>query len=281
MVIDDFLTPEFAERLLHEFPEFDVSKATNEAGQTGRKATRPDLAALGGAYADFDRLMQSPSFLNWLGQLCGIEKLIYDPEYVGGGTHENLSGQDLDFHVDFNYHPNKPLHRRLNLIVFLNPRWEESWGGCLELARDAWSGDGLRDSRKILPLANRCVVFETTEKSWHGFDRIAVPGEEFTRRSLAVYFYTAERPQEETAASHGTIYVPRPLPDRFAAGYSLTTEDRWELERLLARRDAQIRFLYEREQEYSGVLAQMLKSATWRAGRILTWPARRLLRRQG
>ncbi len=279
VVIDGFLIPEFAAQLIAEFPEFDLVRATNEAGGQGRKATRPDLAALGGAYADFDRLMRAQEFLDWLGTVCGMERLLYDPEYAGGGTHENLSGQDLDFHVDFNYHPHKPLHRRLNLIVFLNPRWEESWGGCLELVRDAWSEEGLQDGRKILPLANRCVVFETTENSWHGFDRICVPAEECSRRSIAVYFYTAERSAAETAPSHGTIYVPRPLPERLVAGYTLTPHDRWELERLLARRDAQIRFLYEREQEYSSVLSGMLKSATWRAGRILTWPARLLRRR--
>ena len=59
-------------------------------GRPGRKATRPDVAALGGAYAEFDRLMRAPQFLEWLGKVCGIQRLLYDPEYAGGGTHENL-----------------------------------------------------------------------------------------------------------------------------------------------------------------------------------------------
>ena len=62
-------------------------------------------------------------------------------------------------------------------------------------------------------------------------------------------------------------------------GHTLTPQDQSELEMLLARRDAQIRFLYEREQEYSRVLAGMLKSATWRIGRIFALPAKLLLRR--
>lgn len=281
VVIDSFLAPELAQRLIREFPEFDAERATNELGQTGRKATRPDLAALGGAYAEFDRLMRDPQFLTWTGTVCGIERLLYDRDYVGGGTHENLGGQDLDFHVDFNYHPKRPLHRRLNLIVFLNPRWEEDWGGCLELVRDAWSENAAGERRKVMPLANRCVIFETTECSWHGFEQIRLPETEqkLSRRSIAVYFYTAARPVEETASSHGTIYVPRPLPEHMTTGRTLTAEDQFELEKLLARRDAQIRFLYEREQEYSRVLAGMLRSPTWRIGRIFTWPAKLLRRR--
>jgi hypothetical protein len=284
VVIDEFLAPEFVERLIREFPDFDPARAINEAGQPGRKSTRPDMAALGGAYAEFDELMRARPFLEWLGKVCGMERLLYDPEYAGGGTHENLSGQDLDFHVDFNYHPHKPLHRRLNLIVFLNPRWEEAWGGCLELVRDPWSENSGEGRVKIIPKANRCVVFETTEHSWHGFEQIRLPETELlqnqlSRRSIAVYFYTARRPIEETAAPHGTIYVPRPLPERFRPGHTMTEEDRTELEILLARRDAQIRFLYEREQEYSQVLAGLLKSATWRIGRSFVRPVKLLLGR--
>ena len=55
--------------------------------------------------------------------------------------------------------------------------------------------------KSALPLANRAVLFETSERSWHGFEEVSPPAgrEELSRRSFAIYLYTAERPPEETA----------------------------------------------------------------------------------
>jgi hypothetical protein len=145
--------------------------------------------------------------------------------------------------VDFNRHPVEPWHRRLNLIVYLNPEWHDAWGGLLELHSDPRSPDDRVTC--IAPLFNRGVVFETTEWSWHGFQRIAVPPQAgVTRRSIALYFYTTERPADELAPTHSTIYVERPLPERFRAGLTLEPADVEELRALLARRDQHNQRLY-------------------------------------
>jgi hypothetical protein len=273
VVIEPFLDPAFCKELMAEFPGFDSGASINERGEAGRKAVVPDLAKLGGAYARFDRLMRDREFLELVGRITGIPGLLYDPEYVGGGTHENLDGQDLDPHVDFNYHPSRQLHRRLNLIVFLNPEWEEDWGGCLELLRDPWAGDA--DRKVVPPLENRCVIFETTEASWHGFRRIQTPpGRGISRRSIAVYFYTRSRPETEIARAHGTIYYQRPLPENVRAGYTLRDDDVAEIQALLARRDKQIRFLYDRELKFSKAIDAITGSASFRFGRAITWPGR-------
>jgi hypothetical protein len=281
VVIDDFLDPDLCARLIQEFPAFDARNAVNEHGEVGRKAVFTDVARIGRSYAEFDRLMRSPAFLDWLGTLVEIPRLVYDRDYVGGGTHENLDGQELDPHVDFNFHPLRPLHRRLNLIVFLNPEWQETWGGCLELESDPWRPETKGPRQRILPLANRCVVFETTESSWHGFSRIQLPAgrRNESRRSIAVYFYTRQRAGVETAPSHSTIYVPRPMGAHFQPGYALQPEDVQELEVLIGRRDRQIRYLYERELDFSTTLAGIYRSPSFRLGRTLTWPLRWLRER--
>jgi hypothetical protein len=259
-----------------EFPSFDDTHALNERGEVGRKAVFMDLAERGPAYARFDQMIRSSEFLALTSRITGIPNLLYDPEYVGGGTHENLDGQDLDSHVDFNYHPRRQWHRRLNLIVFLNPEWDESWGGCLELLFDPWTPDGARPASAVVPIANRAVIFETNEHSWHGFRRIELPAAKKTisRRSIALYFYTKERPRSETETTHGTIYVPRHLNGHIQAGHTLREEDVEEIRNLLARRDTQIKFLYDRELEFSKVLSEIQSWPAFRLGRALTWPVR-------
>jgi hypothetical protein len=275
VVIDNFLNPASSGRLIAEFPAFQARYAMNERGEPGRKAVIPQIVGLGPAYAEFDRLIRGREFLAHLSRITGIPELLYDPDYAGGGTHENLDGQELDPHVDFNYHPRTRWHRRLNLIVFLNPQWDESWGGCLELLRDPWAGDV--DIQKVVPLANRAVIFETTESSWHGFRRIQTPpGTQISRKSIAVYFYTKIRPADEIAPSHGTLYFQRPLPTRLQAGYILREEDIEEIRSILNRRDGHIRFLYDREKEFSDLISGFTNSPSFRIGRALTWPARML-----
>jgi hypothetical protein len=244
VVIDDFFAPEYAARLLAGFPAFERGNARNENGEIGRKSTVEEIRRLGPAYAELDDLARSRPFLDLVGRITGIDGLLYDPWYFGGGTHENRSGQDLDAHVDFNRHPVENWHRRLNLIVYFNREWDDAWGGSLELHSDPRREDN-RITR-ITPLYNRCVIFETTETSWHGFARIgeALDGTLRSRKSIALYFYTRERPAEELADTHSTIYVDRPLPERFRAGRTLDAHDVEELRILLSRRDQHTQRLY-------------------------------------
>ncbi len=281
LVVDDFVELQYCRQLIGEFPAFDRKQALNELGQVGGKAVFQNLPELGAAYQQFDQLLRSREFLGLVSEITGIPDLLYDPEYIGGGTHENLSGQELDPHVDFNYHPRTKLHRRLNLILFLNPEWREEWGGSLELHLNPWLPPAENRVKTVIPVANRCVLFETSEHSWHGFSRIETPeGRGITRRSIAVYFYTRERPLEETVPGHSTVYVQRPLPGHITAGYTLREQDMESIHTLLERRDQQIKFLYEREKErekqFSETLHEILHSPSFRLVRMLTWPLRKL-----
>lgn len=279
VVMDGFFAEATVQQLLEQFPGFDPARARNEAGEIGRKAVVERIRALGGAYCALDDLIQQPEFLAQLGAITGIPDLLYDPYYFGGGTHENLSGQDLDLHIDFNLHPETGWHRRLNLIVYLNPVWEASWGGSLELFADP--RDPHSEQVKVLPLLNRAVLFETTEHSWHGFGRIqSVPGQELSRRSVALYFYSATRPARETGPNHSTIYVDRPPPEWLREGHVLTDADVQELQIAFTRRDHHNQRLYKDVESLQARLDEAVSLLKRSRLERLAWYLRRLFRRR-
>jgi hypothetical protein len=269
VVIDDFLEPEFARTLLAEFPRFEQGNYIGDDGEAGGKSTHARVAALGAGYRRLDEVIQGQDFLDLIGQITGIDALLYDPFYLGGGTHENRDGQSLQAHIDFNYHPSERWHRRLNLIVYLNDDWQDTWGGNLELYRDPYLDRA--PLVKVAPIFNRCVIFETTEHSWHAFDRITLPESESqrSRKSVALYFYTKDRPAAEIAGKHSTHYVDAQLPERFVAGRVLDANDIATLQTLIAQRDGQLKRLYAenarllqaQEQGLGGQILYLLKRA--------------------
>jgi len=140
--------------------------------------------------------------LLWLEALTGIEGLIPDPYYGGGGVHQIEPGGFLKVHTDFNLHPKLKIYRRLNLLVYLNREWKDVYGGHLEL----WNADRSHCEQRILPLFNRTVVFSTSPISYHGHPQPLRSPDGMTRKSLSLYYYTA-LPVAEDTTPHDTIFV--------------------------------------------------------------------------
>ena len=94
--------------------------------------------------------------------------------------------------MDGNYHDATGLNRRLNAIVYLNPNYQTGWGG--EFGVYDETGDNC--IKKIEPLFNRLIVFNTHDKSFHGLpDPVNFPEDE-QRRSIILYYYTKEKRRE-------------------------------------------------------------------------------------
>ncbi len=125
----------------------------------------------------------------------------------------------LDVHVDFNVVEDKGWHRRLNILVYLNPEWQEAWGGNVEL----WDADVRHCHHSLAPVFNRCVLFETSEISFHGVSAVRCPPG-VARQSFAAYYYTAEAPAGWDGRAHSTIFRAR--PDERGRGYLLLPAER-------------------------------------------------------
>ena len=200
----DFIAPDFALAMAEEFPAPNTEAWThykhhneNKSGLSKRSLFPP---ALGEAVDEFN----SPEFVEWLSELVGIPNLLADDMLEGGGLHQSARGGFLNVHTDFSmHHYHKHWRRRVNLILYLNPTWREEWGGALEL----WDISMKRCVVKYPPLLNHAVIFTTNERSLHGFpDPLTCPDGQ-SRKSLALYYYTAE---DAEAAPKSTDYRARP-----------------------------------------------------------------------
>ncbi len=171
-----------------------------------KQAYNPDMGLHHPFLTQLFYAFNSAPFLRWLEGLTGIGGLLPDPYFHGGGVHITPTGGHLFIHADFNIHKHLSLLRRLNLLVFLNEEWQEEWGGHLEL----WSADMQHCERKILPRLNRAVLFDTTDRSFHGQpDPLRCPPS-VRRLSLALYYYTASAHIFQEHRSHTTQFQVRP-----------------------------------------------------------------------
>ena len=148
--------------------------------------------------------MNGFEMLLFLERLTGIEGLIPDPYFGGGGLHQIEPGGFLKVHADFNVHPKLHLDRRLNMLIYLNKDWREEYGGHLEL----WDREAHTCRTRILPLFNRTVVFSTTDTSVHGHPHPLTSPPGVTRKSVSLYYYTAGRPGAEQSKPHDTLFIP-------------------------------------------------------------------------
>jgi Rps23 Pro-64 3,4-dihydroxylase Tpa1-like proline 4-hydroxylase len=193
--LDNFFKEEVLDQVLAEFPDIDKlkDKIYYNNPNEDKLATKGD-AQFGEATRKLVYYLNSQPFLEFLQEVTGIkETLIPDPYFEGGGFHQIKPGGFLKVHVDFHKHKRTGLSRRLNLLVYLNKDWEESYGGHFEL----WERDMSKSAVKILPLFNRIAMFSTTGDSWHGHpDPLSCP-EGRSRKSLALYYYTNGRPEQE------------------------------------------------------------------------------------
>lgn len=214
IVIDDLFPPPVVEALASAIGSPDSESWLLRDNPQSLKRGCADELAMAPEVQAFLHFLNSGPFLRLLEALTGIEGLVGDPHLRGGGLHQIEPGGFLKIHADFNVQEELKLDRRLNLLLYLNADWDPDWGGDLEL----WDREMQACRRKISPILNRCVVFSTTDDSFHGHPTPLACPEGRTRKSVALYYYTNGRPAAERSSSHGTLYRARPGEELPAAG---------------------------------------------------------------
>ena len=131
--------------------------------------------------------LNSEPFIKFLSSLTGIKGLIPDTYFAGGGLHETRHGGKLGIHADFNIHGTMQLKRRLNILIYLNENWDKEFGGYLEL----WDKEMKACVKSVKPELGNCLIFNTDLDSYHGHPDPLTCGNDRSRRSIAMYYYTA------------------------------------------------------------------------------------------
>ena len=148
--------------------------------------------------------LNSRPVIAFLEALTGIKGLIPDPYFMGGGIHVVSNGGHLDIHADFNHHVVMNLERRINVLIYLNKDWKKEYGGAFEI----WN-DNMSERVEIFePVFNRMCCFNTGSRSWHGNPEPVNHPHGQTRKSIALYYYTAT--WSDAKKGHSTHFQPRP-----------------------------------------------------------------------
>lgn len=143
--------------------------------------------------------LSSHSFINQLEELTGIYGIIRnDVELKGSGVHITIDKGKLGLHTDFNMYNHEiygKLDRRINLLLYLNDNWKESYNGDILLVNK----ENNQIEKKIAPIKNRCLIFNTTKDSVHGHPYpLNVNSSKIKRKSIAMYYYTKNMNNNET-----------------------------------------------------------------------------------
>ena len=161
-------------------------------------------------------VLNGGKFLNLVTHLTGINGLISDPYYDGGGINIIQNNGTLAVHVDGTTQHRMNLSRRINAILFINDKWDENWNGFHEqwvyLNQELSPLDEnqqWRCIRKIRPKKNRLMIFTTNDHSWHGHAGVLKIPDGVERRSLITYYYTNERPASDLIfeAPHSALFI--------------------------------------------------------------------------
>lgn len=200
---DDFLPAEVLDRVLAELQSLPEAETTFNRPQEKLKTSYvPER--LPPYTRNLFYVLNSRPFVQFLENMTGIKGLIPDPYFAGGGIHVVANGGHLDIHADFNHNAILNLERRLNVLIYLNKDWQESYGGSFEI----WNNDMSELVESYVPQFNRMVCFNTGSTTWHGNPTPVNHPDGKPRMSLALYYYTAT--WDGTKRSHTTLFKPRP-----------------------------------------------------------------------
>ena len=211
-VIDNFFNTKIANKLEKEFPSFNSENWHIYDNALEIKKTCNNWNSFPPLTYQVFNYLNSEEFTSLISKkIFKNKRLFSDVGLNGGGWHIHKNGGKLNPHLDYSIHPKTGLQRKLNLIIYLNSKWKESWGGHLGF----WGSESKKKpgevEKKFLPKYNRAILFDTSQNSWHGLpEPVNSPNNEY-RKSIAVYYLCA--PPKNISKRGKALYAPTKLQE--------------------------------------------------------------------
>ncbi len=241
LVQDNFLTPQFARSLQNQILLTDPSAFDRYENPFESKYTlRNKFEFSGPLQMLFDEL-QSASFLEILSRICGYP-LQLDTERLYWGVHLYEPGDKLDINTDAGIHPILNKKKHCTLGIYLSFDYKEEQGCHLEI----WRGTSvlenpvlLEKAKSIAPIYNRMILFNCTDKAWHGNPEplLEVEGSSTRRIFITISYlsddesmkntykkaYFIKRPQDPKDPEKDRLRALRANPETCAEVYNINT----------------------------------------------------------
>lgn len=145
---------------------------------------------------------QDPRIVELIAEITGMDELLPDENLYAGGISVMAKGNYLEPHLDNSHDKDRQNYRVLNLLYYVTPEWQSSYGGNLEV----WDSGPKGLPREIESRFNRLAVMATHEQSWHSVNPVRHDG----NRCCVSNYYFSTKPFERHDYFHVTSFRGRP-----------------------------------------------------------------------
>ncbi len=198
--IDNLLPLDLAEKIGEVFPkkeEMVLKKSLREFKYVAAQMDQYDPLLEKVIYA-----FQDDRIVKIVGEICGVEQLEPDENLYAGGISLMAKDNFLNPHLDNSHDKNRDKWRVLNLLYYVTPDWDDSYGGHLEV----WPKGLNNDQVTIHSRFNRLAIMATHQKSWHSVSPVNYNGE----RCCVSNYYFSDTALTSIDQFHVTSFRARP-----------------------------------------------------------------------
>lgn len=201
IILDNFLPDGIAQQMYKEcesIPDIHWSEFTRK-GSYMKECKKLEHAPVA---FEFVNQMHSAPVMEWLCSLTGIKDLLPDPYITGAGYSRSFTGDSLQLHSDFNWNDRLKLHRILNFIVYISPKWKEEWGGSLQFT----DFNKTQIIQSVSPVFNRAIIWKYHRKGFHGYpDPLTCPAG-ISRNTFRLFYYYSNAQYNNDDRPHRSLY---------------------------------------------------------------------------